>query len=381
MLNREDAMKIIEITAENKDQACRIISESWKTAYRGIVPQDYLDALGPDRWEPILRDFQGTAFLLEDAETPIATASISAARDDKMSGWGEVISLYVRPDSFRRGYGAALLAHAVGELRRQRFSPIYLWVLEENRAARAFYEHNGFRPNGDQMVIYIGDKSLNELRYVYENPEGVSMTKKLSEMSNEELWQLFPIILSDHRECWPKWYEEESILLRRALPQDRTVRISHVGSTAIPGICAKPIIDLLIEIEPTSDMNDSKELFLQNGYRVMSEEPQRISFNKGYTEKGFAEKVFHLHLRFSGDNDELYFRDYLRDHAEAARRYEKLKIGLHDQYKHNRDNYTKAKTDVIVEYTQKAKIEYGDRYGRAALEPDKFFIIMGEAEK
>jgi GrpB-like predicted nucleotidyltransferase (UPF0157 family) len=189
------------------------------------------------------------------------------------------------------------------------------------------------------------------------------MDKKLSEMSNEELWQLFPIILCEHRGCWARWYEEEEALLRHALPPDQTVRISHVGSTAIPGIFAKPIVDLLVELEPKADMNSIKNNLLQNGYRVMSEVPQRLSFNKGYTEDGYAEKVFHLHLRFSGDNDELYFRDYLRDYPEVARSYEKLKLELHDQYKHNRDAYTKSKTDVIVKYTEKAKNEYGERYG------------------
>jgi GrpB-like predicted nucleotidyltransferase (UPF0157 family) len=189
------------------------------------------------------------------------------------------------------------------------------------------------------------------------------MTTKLSEMSKEELWQLFPIILSEHRDCWVKWYEEEAALLRRALPQDRTFRISHVGSTAIPNIFAKPIVDLLVELEPTTDMNETSEILLQNGYRVMSEEPRRISLNKGYTEQSFAEKVFHLHLRFSCDNDELYFRDYLRDHPEVAGHYEALKTGLRDQYEHDRDAYTEAKKEFVVEYTQKAKMEYGDRYG------------------
>lgn len=141
------------------------------------------------------------------------------------------------------------------------------------------------------------------------------MDKKLSEMSNEELWKLFPIV------------------------------------------------DILVELEPTADLNGVKELLFKKGYRIMSEEPHRASFNKGYTEEGYVEKIFHLHLRFLGDNDEINFRDYLRDHWEVAQSYEKLKLGLHYRYKHNRDAYTKAKTDVIVEYTKKAKKEYGERYG------------------
>lgn len=72
------------------------------------------------------------------------------------------------------------------------------------------------------------------------------MAKKLSEMTLEELWQLFPIILTAHRDAWAAWYEEEAARLREALPAG--ARISHVGSTAVEGIWAKPIIDILIEV-------------------------------------------------------------------------------------------------------------------------------------
>ena len=94
----------------------------------------------------------------------------------------------------------------------------------------------------------------------------------------------------------------------------------------------------------------------------MSEPSDRISFNKGYTEKGFAERVFHLHLRYAGDNDELYFRDYLMEHADIATEYEKMKLKLWKKYEFDRDTYTNAKTDFIQKYTEKAKLEYKDRY-------------------
>ncbi len=77
----------------------------------------------------------------------------------------------------------------------------------------------------------------------------------------------------------------------------------------------------------------------------MRESP-RASFNKGYTLDGFAEKVFHLHLRYSEDNDELYFRDYLIENPDIAKEYEKLKLGLWKKYEHDRDAYTEAKTDM-----------------------------------
>ena len=138
------------------------------------------------------------------------------------------------------------------------------------------------------------------------------MSKKLSEMSLEELWQLFPIFLTEHQACWKEWYEEEAASLRAVLPLDKVKRISHIGSTAIAGIWAKDIIDILVEISQNSDMEKTAAVIEANGWIRMSAEKSRISFNRGYTKDGFAAKVFHLHLRYAGDHDELYFRDYLK---------------------------------------------------------------------
>ena len=72
------------------------------------------------------------------------------------------------------------------------------------------------------------------------------MIKKLSEMSLKELWKLFPIFLTKHQSCWESWYLQEKVLLEKTIPHIE--RISHIGSTAISTIWAKPIIDILIEI-------------------------------------------------------------------------------------------------------------------------------------
>ena len=186
------------------------------------------------------------------------------------------------------------------------------------------------------------------------------MGKKLSEMSLEELWQLFPIFLTEHQACWKTWYAEEEYMLKSTLPH--AARISHIGSTAISSIWAKPIIDILVEVPRESDLIGYKALINGCGYICMSQSESRLSFNKGYTENGFAERVFHLHLRYAGDNSELYFRDYLNEFPDAAEAYEKLKISLWKEYEHDRDAYTNAKADLVKKYTEHAKMLYGDRY-------------------
>ncbi|RSI10025.1 GrpB family protein [Streptococcus sanguinis] len=188
------------------------------------------------------------------------------------------------------------------------------------------------------------------------------MSPSLEEMSLEELWQLFPISLIEHQDEWKDWYAEERLRLLSFLPANQLVRISHIGSTSIETIWAKPIVDILLEIPKETDMAVMRDLLLQNGYLLMSESQGRMSFNKGYTPSGFAERVFHLHLRYEGDHDELYFRDYLQEHPAVAKDYEKLKLSLWKQYEHNRDAYTEAKTEFIKNYTEKAKMLYGRRY-------------------
>ncbi len=180
------------------------------------------------------------------------------------------------------------------------------------------------------------------------------MKKSLKEMTLEELWQLFPILLTPHRDEWKEWAREEIATLSRLLADFYPV-ISHIGSTALPAIQAKPIVDILVEISPEHDMQRRKPLMEAAGYIGLSDTGIRISFNKGYTEDGYAEKVFHIHVHRTGDNDEIYFRDYLTSHPDAAREYEKLKLSLLPKYRNDRDGYTEAKSAFIREILKKAK--------------------------
>lgn len=188
------------------------------------------------------------------------------------------------------------------------------------------------------------------------------MGRRLEEMSLEELWQLFPIFLVKHNDNWERWYEEERASLLALLPDAAVRRLSHIGSTAVPGIWAKNIIDMLLELRDKSSMEEIQGILQKSGWLCMSQEEHRVSMNKGYTPDGFAERVFHLHIRVTGDNDELYFRDFLREHADTAKDYETLKLSLWRVYEHDRDGYTEAKGNFVRKYTKRARDEYGARY-------------------
>ena len=185
------------------------------------------------------------------------------------------------------------------------------------------------------------------------------MDKQLLEMTLEELWKLFPISLTEHKKYWNSWYEEEEKYLLSLILA--SVKIYHIGSTAVPKIWAKPIIDILVEAD-INVFQTIKEQLVNNGYICMADSEHQIDFNKGYTLKGFAERVFHLHLKEYGNNDELYFRDFLNEHADVAKQYERMKLLLWKKHEYNRDAYTKSKTEFIQKYTQIAKEDYGKRY-------------------
>ena len=188
------------------------------------------------------------------------------------------------------------------------------------------------------------------------------MPNGLSQMTLEELWQLFPIFLVEHDQTWQQQYDEMADTLSELLAGFQVQRISHIGSTAIDGIMAKDIVDILVELPGRANVEAAASALEQAGFTVMSSEGGRISLNRGYTPDGFADEVFHVHLRYAGDNDELYFRDFLNDHPEIAREYEALKLALWKRYEHNRNAYTEAKTDFIASITACAKVDYAGRY-------------------
>ena len=138
--------------------------------------------------------------------------------------------------------------------------------------------------------------------------------KDLADMTLEELWELFPIFLVEHDDGWLQQYAEIERDLAELLSAFPVERISHIGSTAVDGIWAKDIVDVMIELPASADLGQAAERLEGAGFTAMSNEGERISLNLGYTSEGFAEKVYHVHLRHVGDNDELYFRDYLNAH-------------------------------------------------------------------
>lgn len=192
------------------------------------------------------------------------------------------------------------------------------------------------------------------------------MMKSLQDMSLDELWQLFPVTLVEYNPLYPSWYEQEKLWLEEHLSHLDLQRMNHIGSSSVSGLDGKPTVDILIEFSEDNDTNAVHEILSEAGWLLMSESStiRGASYCKGYTPQGLAEQSFHLHVRPFDDWDELYFRDYLRSHAEAAAEYVALKQQLQERFKHDRDTYTEAKTDFCTHICNAARTEFPDRYAQ-----------------
>ncbi len=255
---------------------------------------------------------------------------------------------FVIVDDLRRGtgLGKSIVSMAADyAFRTLGATKISLGVFENNPVAIRCYESVGFRRVVRQEIESyecLGETwnciEMELWKYTVRMP--------LDSMSLAELWELFPIIQTPHQPQWKEWAEDEIQELSGILSAYSPI-INHIGSTAIPGIQAKPIIDILVEISTGTDWKRIRLEMETAGYICMSSSQNRMSFNKGYTPEGYAEKVFHVHIHAIGDNEEITFRDYLNSNQSVAKEYEGLKLSLLPKFKNNRDGYTDAKTNFI----------------------------------
>ncbi len=167
----------VEIRAAHIDDAEQIAVmhvRSWQAAYRGAVPQDYLDGLDPaTRVEGRRRSVRdadwprsGTLVATHDDGTIVGFAHIGPTRDDDADGGvGEVYAIYLAPCAWGKGYGRALMAASLAGLTQAGYQQAMLWVLDANARARRFYEAAGFQPDGAVKDDDSRGFRLTEVRY------------------------------------------------------------------------------------------------------------------------------------------------------------------------------------------------------------------------
>ena len=183
------------------------------------------------------------------------------------------------------------------------------------------------------------------------------MTKNKNDLPLEKLAKVFPIILSDYDPKWQNLFEEEKKLLLSSL-HNQINNVVHIGSTAIPGMKAKPTIDILLEIKDDTNLETLKTALRKLGYSTTHDAkrpPPHLTLIKGYSMQGATGQTYHLHIRYKNSRDEIIFRDYLKENPKAHKDYKELKELLAKQYRCDRKGYSEAKTDFVVSAVNKAK--------------------------
>ncbi|MFF4183733.1 GNAT family N-acetyltransferase [Streptomyces sp. NPDC001691] len=163
-----------EMTEADVEAVSALRVRGWQSAYAGIVPQPYLDAMSIEddarRRKARLSDprRQGVDLVVETDATAVGWVSFGPYRGEALEPGthvAEVFALYVHPDRLGRGAGRALLGAAHQRARAEGFGSMALWVLGDNGAARRFYERAGYTADGGEQADAYGDVVLTELRY------------------------------------------------------------------------------------------------------------------------------------------------------------------------------------------------------------------------
>ena len=157
---------------------------------------------------------------------------------------------------------------------------------------------------------------------------------------------------------WAQEYEQEEKLLKEVL-KDYILEIHHVGSTSIKGLCAKPVIDILVVIKSLKDIPKIEDI-LKN-YDYENRGPQGVEDRMFFAKGPEDARTHYLHFTEKGSKtyyDQIIFKKYLIEHPEYIQKYADLKKELAKLYKDERPKYTKGKNDFITEVIKKGWEEY-----------------------
>lgn len=170
------------------------------------------------------------------------------------------------------------------------------------------------------------------------------------------------INIAPYDPSWPTLFEAEAAGLREAMGS-LALRIDHVGSTAVPGLAAKPVIDIQVSVASLANMSPYSEALSQLGYSHVPLGPFDLVYPLFQKPVAWP-STHHVHLCVRGSEQErahLAFRDYLRAHPEVAAEYVDLKRSLaavHDgETLESRERYSLSKTELVTSVLERALAE------------------------
>lgn len=186
-----------------------------------------------------------------------------------------------------------------------------------------------------------------------------TLEEKIARVTKED------VAITPYDPIWPLRFQEEKQHLQSCLPSQLIVRIEHFGSTAVPGLPSKPIVDMLVEVSSLNIVKDEVPSILEaQGYDYFwrsswgDNTPPFYAWFIKRDSQGIRTHHIHMVEAHFEHWDRLFFRDYLMEHPPIAHEYAMLKQRLSTVHHHDRVAYTKAKTEFIVRITTLAKEYY-----------------------
>ena len=167
-----------------------------------------------------------------------------------------------------------------------------------------------------------------------------------------------PVVICDYDPAWPQRYEA----LRRPVADalgDLSAEMAHVGSTAVPGLAAKPTVDIVIRLRAANDLPSAIERLARLGY-VHEGDFGIVGREAFATPPGYAPHDHHLYVcapDWPGYDDQVVFRDYLRAHPDTAAAYAQLKRRLAIEHRDDRRAYTDGKAAFVSSVLERARVE------------------------
>ena len=163
--------KVREASKDDARGLAEVHVRSWQAAYKGQVPDDFLDNLSVDRrekdWRQTLNSPPNKVFVAEAEQEIVAFSSFGPVRDEELdkNSVGEVYAIYALEEFWDRGIGRRLMEASLATLRKMNCSTVKVWVLDTNQRAISFYQKFGFTAEGVQKVEARGGVELREIRY------------------------------------------------------------------------------------------------------------------------------------------------------------------------------------------------------------------------
>ena len=171
----------------------------------------------------------------------------------------------------------------------------------------------------------------------------------LADCKNDDMGLMRGIVIVDHTPNWSVDFADEAERIRDALVP-YSLEIHHIGSTAVPGLAAKPVIDMLLVVSDLRQLDSRKSVWIELGYQAKGE--LGIAGRRFYCKGPDHARTHHVHA-FPGGHVEikrhLQFRDFLREHSERAQEYAALKRKLARSFPDDVEAYNHGKASLIQE--------------------------------